>query len=577
MSAGQQHGERFGAMRFHRRSITARLCLTAGSALLFAGCHAGPEAPRKTIQDLYQEALVASANHGDVIQPRGIEAEPAVFKMIPPSATDNAANEESVIRRAEPEEIINPNEQLPAPAPRKPKTPLEGFPKLTIPNDLSSDDAPPATAINGQEITRRARPKPLPVVIPASVSAAAPYTTDEQAAESADNPADPIVSEIFEETEIQQALRILEAQANVTILFDDKISGIVNTNISNEPLSSALDKILLPQGYIHVKRKNHYIVSSADPDSPFFAYIAKRYRFEPLHQDADKLAALIPPRFKKYYQVAQNNANVIIIDAPQEIGDELLTRLRELDQPIQQVVLEAIVCVVAPDSGFRFGFDWSQAVSVSGTDKMKIGLTGLAFEGKASREGMRDAFSDFAVTSAFVKLLAQEGYITIRAAPRVTAKDGEKANISIARETFFSLQPSASNVLFRQDVQKVEAGISLEIVPRIRGNVVSVQIDKAEVSEDIRTNDTRESITTNPYPIISRRQVSTKVNVPDGHTIVIGGLVQRQTVDRESRIPVLGDIPFAGHLFRTVEKQEQDAEVAIFISPRIVPAEACYP
>jgi type II secretory pathway component GspD/PulD (secretin) len=90
------------------------------------------------------------------------------------------------------------------------------------------------------------------------------------------------------------------------------------------------------------------------------------------------------------------------------------------------------------------------------------------------------------------------------------------------------------------------------------------------VSEDIRTSDSRSELTANPYPIINRRVVSTDVNVRDGQTIVIGGLVQRQTVDRINRIPGLSRIPIAGKLFQTIEKQEQDVEVAIFISPRIV-------
>jgi type II secretory pathway component HofQ len=64
--------------------------------------------------------------------------------------------------------------------------------------------------------------------------------------------------------------------------------------------------------------------------------------------------------------------------------------------------------------------------------------------------------------------------------------------------------------------------------------------------------------------------------VRDGHTIVIGGLVQRQTVDRITKVPYLSRIPLLGKLFQTIEKQEQDAEVAIFITPRIVPTEpAC--
>nr|MBC8424664.1 hypothetical protein [bacterium] len=86
--------------------------------------------------------------------------------------------------------------------------------------------------------------------------------------------------------------------------------------------------------------------------------------------------------------------------------------------------------------------------------------------------------------------------------------------------------------------------------------------------EDIRR--ANPELALNPYPIINRRSVSTTVDVEDGKTIVIGGLVQRQTVDRVSRIFGLSRLPVVGRLFQTVHHQEQDAEVAIFISPRIV-------
>ncbi len=306
-----------------------------------------------------------------------------------------------------------------------------------------------------------------------------------------------------------------------------------------------------------------------DPESPLFSLISTRFQYSPRNHTPTKLAALVPKRLSQYFQISDDR-NLIAIEAPQKIAEDLLNRLQELDQPVQQVVLEAIVCVSAPDSGFRFGVDWNHTLKLNNIDQVKVGLTGLAFNGAASKYGVNNAFDDFAVTSAFVQLLAQQGYVTIRAAPRVTAKDGEKASIAIERETFFSLQPANANLLFRQDVQKVDAGINLMITPRIRGNMVSVEIERAEVSEDIRTNEPSSDQTANQFPIINRRRVSTKVDVLDGHTIVIGGLVQRQTVDQVNKVPFLGSLPVVGGLFRTVEKQEKDAEVAIFISPRIV-------
>ena len=74
----------------------------------------------------------------------------------------------------------------------------------------------------------------------------------------------------------------------------------------------------------------------------------------------------------------------------------------------------------------------------------------------------------------------------------------------------------------------------------------------------------------NSYPQINRSTVSTTVHLKDGETIVIGGLVQRQTVDRIGRVPMFGSLPGVGRMFQTVEQREQDVEVVIFISPRLV-------
>jgi type IV pilus assembly protein PilQ len=381
-----------------------------------------------------------------------------------------------------------------------------------------------------------------------------------------------LITESFEQTEIHEALSILANAAGVTIIADDSVGGVTSAQMENESIEIALQKVLMPLGLVHAFRDGKYIVTTGRPDDPLFSKVSERHQYLPQNHPATTLATLLPPRYVKYYQVSTER-NLISVEAPRSIAREILDRLREFDCPVPQIELEAIVCVSSPDKSFRFGLDWGHVVKVQGADSLKVGMTGLAFEGQSSPPGVRDAFSDFAITSAFVKLLAQEGYVTIRAAPRVTTRDGEKAQISISRETFFSLQPTNSNLLFRQDIQKVESGISLDIIPRVHGDMVSVRIPKAEVSEDIRTQDSRQELTSNPYPIINRRSVTTDVTVRDGHTIVIGGLVQRQTVDRVNRIPGLSRIPLFGRLFQSVEKQDQDAEVAIFISPRIVPPE----
>jgi type II secretory pathway component GspD/PulD (secretin) len=382
-----------------------------------------------------------------------------------------------------------------------------------------------------------------------------------------------LVSEIFEGTDIRQAIQAIAAQANVSVIIDEGVGGSTSAIIENEPFETALQRILLPLGLVYKREGDHYLIGKDDPASSMFPMLAETREYRPLNLSPQELAALLPQRFKPYVSVAEKR-NMIIVEAPPARLQEIHERLQRFDQPVPQVVLEAIVCVISPESGFRSGLDWGHALTLGDRELLNIGLAGLTLGGSVTPLGLQNYFNDFAVTSAFVRLLAQEGYLTIRAAPRVMAKDGEKAEISIGRESFFSIQPVNSQFLFRQDIERVEAGITLNITPVIRGDNITVMIEKAEVSEDIRTKDFNPQINNNPFPLINRRRVATTVSVQDGKTIVIGGLVTRQTVDRVSRVPVLGHCPGIGRMFEIVEKEEKDVEVVIFISPRLVTAPA---
>lgn len=383
-----------------------------------------------------------------------------------------------------------------------------------------------------------------------------------------------IAAESFQDTDIREALQILADTAKTSVVVDEKVRGVVNCTIENLSFEAALDKVLLPLNLVWVRRDNQYLVGIPEPDSALFWQLAEHHEFHPGHFQATDVLQVLPERMKKFVRVVEK-ANVLVIDAPHRQSEAILSRLEQIDQPVPQVILEALVCVMSPECEFKFGLDWQHAANVNGNDPFSIGVTNLGISGTFSRGGAAQAFDDFAVTSSFVRLMAQHGYLAIRASPRVTAKNGEKANISLNRETFFSPQTlttsgqnsTSQNFIFQQNIQKVDTGIVLEIVPQIRGDEVTFQIDKAEVSEDVRASGVD---TTNPYPVINRRSVSTTVHVRDGKTMVIGGLVQRQFVEQVSEVPGLSRLPVLGYAFKRIQRQERDAEVVILISPRIV-------
>lgn len=503
-----------------------------------------PEVPRRSLTELYHEAVAASLNsperNGALVSGfRTVESPVASEPFLPPATSAHGSP------------------LSPVPAAEESYTP-EASPASTVP--LLPPAEPPPPGINtgwraGGQKLKVIQADNADTVLPVSHSSSEPITA---------------VTELFEDNDVREALQSLATQANVTVIIDEQVGGVVSAVIEEEPFESALRKVLLPLGLVWKRTdQGEYLIGIPDPESPLFGKISERLEYRPLHLSPEELGALIPERDQKFLQLVDAR-NRILIEAPEEIAQRLFARLQELDTPIPQVELEAIVCVVAPDSGFKSGLDWNHAVSLNGSEVFNFGLAGLALGAKGSGAGVNNAFSNFSVTSAFVRLLAQEGYLAIRAAPRVTARDGDQARISITRESYFSTQPQSDQVFFRQEIKQVDAGIELDITPIIRGDNITVKIEKAEVSEDIRTSSLSSAITDNPFPKINRRTVSTTVHVKDGETVVIGGLVQRQVVDRIARIPVIGHVPGMGRMFQTVEQSEQDAEVVIFISPRLV-------
>lgn len=468
--------------------------------------------------------------------------------------------------------LAKPENNLGMHHPRNPdvivETPLQVIAPQEIPQPVLSplpntapSESPPATI-------------PIAPPPPAVSPSAAPRKSGPIVTVSATTQTEKPVSDIFTETDVVQAVQSLATQAGVAIVVDNTARGNVSCTIENEPFEQALKRILMPLGLVYRKKEDVYLIGSNEPTSNLFPHIAESIEYRPQHLSSQELLALLPTRQSQFVRMVEKR-NLIVIEAPHDTAQQIYTQLQTADQPIPQIMIEALICVVAPDKGLQFGFDWNHGLQVNGIDRLNVGLSGLSFTGQVSPYGAHNAFDDFAVTSAFMKLLAKEGYVTIRAAPRVMAKDGEKAEISIARDTFFSIQQGTNQFLFNQNIQKVESGISLNLTPSIRGDTVQIQIEKAEVSEDLRTIDPNQTITNNPYPIINRRNVATIVQVKDRQTIVIGGLMQKQMVDRETRIPVLGAMPYLGAAFRKIERQETETEVAIFISPTIVVPTAC--
>ena len=165
--------------------------------------------------------------------------------------------------------------------------------------------------------------------------------------------------------------------------------------------------------------------------------------------------------------------------------------------------------------------------------------------------------------NAQLNLLAQEGKATLLAEPQLSARNGAKASFLAGGELPYAVSNrDGTTILFKP------YGIKVDITPRVdAGGVIRATIE-SEVSSIDR------SVTTAYGPTLLTRKTNTEFNVRDGETMVLAGLLQRDASTDIDKVPLLGDIPVLGALFRSKRVQNKETELVVFVTPRVVSADS---
>jgi pilus assembly protein CpaC len=161
--------------------------------------------------------------------------------------------------------------------------------------------------------------------------------------------------------------------------------------------------------------------------------------------------------------------------------------------------------------------------------------------------------------NATLSALAQQGRTTILAEPQLSARNGSKASFLAGGEIPYAVTTSdGTSVLFKP------YGVKLDIQPRVdsSGNV------RATIETEVSNIDP--SVSTPFGPALLTRKTSTEFNVRSGETIVLSGLIQRETATNIDKVPGLGDIPIIGALFRSKRFQNRETELVVFVTPTLI-------
>jgi len=294
--------------------------------------------------------------------------------------------------------------------------------------------------------------------------------------------------------------------------------------------------------------------------------------------------------------------NALVLTAPPDIMNALQDVIAQLDIRRAQVLIEALIVEMSEGDGINLGVQWGSletgAVIQYGNSGAPIGqvMVGLEEAKDQTRteyytnaNGERTPYDvtesgDYSTLAsalsgvngaamsivmgdwtALISAVASDSNSNILSSPSITVMDNGEASFIVGEEVpvITGSTAGSNNDNPFQTVDRKEVGIKLKVVPQINeGDSVQLNIEQ-EVSNVLGANgavDVR----------FAKRQLNTSVMIQDGQMLVLGGLVDERALESESKVPLLGDIPVLGHLFKSTSTQTEKRNLMVFIKPTII-------
>ncbi|THB63897.1 MAG: type IV pilus secretin PilQ [Gammaproteobacteria bacterium] len=412
----------------------------------------------------------------------------------------------------------------------------------------------------------------------------------------------------FQNIEVRAVLQLIADFTGMNVVVSDSVGGSLTLRLQNVPWDQALDIILKTKGLSMRQNGNVILIAPTEElASQEKLELESQKQIEELaplrtefieinYAKASDIAALLGSAGEggssilsaRGSSTVDERTNVIMVRDTADVLAEVRKMITKLDVPVQQVLIESRIVVAnndfAKDLGVRFGYsavgyfgnDDDLLVGVGGKRPGDVdygGITAYESEAGSGNEGLLvdlpAASPAGAIGMAIGKIgsyllqlelsaMEVEGKGEVVSSPRVITSNQHTAMIEQGTEIPYEEATSsgATSVSFKKAV------LSLEVTPQITPNdriIMDLSIKKDSVGTIYRS-----------VPSIDTREVNTQVLVDNGETVVLGGVYEQTVTDSKTKVPLFGDLPVVGNLFKSTSKTDDRSELLIFVTPKIL-------
>jgi len=384
----------------------------------------------------------------------------------------------------------------------------------------------------------------------------------------------------FRNTPIEDVIRAVADQAEVDIIKSPMVIGDVTATLTDVPLEEALSNILAAHGYGYVAGKNMIrIAPVGEITEQAERLVSKIYRIT--YTDVSEVEKALEKFISRNASLSSNpgSSNIIVTDTESKIK-AIDTFISEIDRITPQILVEVRIYDITSHDTLDLGIEWEAGRNstfpgglgenpTSGPRNPFItsgfgGATGKTADSTigALRFGWLNAGIDVDVI-----LRAEQENINAKllANPRILVLDNEKALFDIVTEHPY-VERTITGDTITETVKFKLVGTKLEVTPHVaREGMLRLHI----VPEfGVKVSDV--PLASGDVPVVDTRKFDTITLVEDGQTVVLGGLRKKEVSQRTNKIPLLGDLPLLGALFRFEGEDTVNSEIVVFITPRII-------
>ncbi|HID32803.1 MAG TPA: type II secretion system protein GspD, partial [bacterium (Candidatus Stahlbacteria)] len=362
----------------------------------------------------------------------------------------------------------------------------------------------------------------------------------------------------------------IATQADINIVRYGEIRGIINARLDHISLDKALTLIFQGTKYTFKKTDDIYLVGDKSITSPAASALTTAKLIPLFHIKADLVPSLLPQTIPRANVKLVKEQNAVLVFGTEDIVKNAEEFIKTIDIESPQVLIEAMIVEVSRSAtkelGVRAGLrrpDTTHRTIIpqirytAGGDEINWLLDTLASYLHLRRLGFLP--KNFWL---YIHLLESRGKARVRANPKIATLNGNEASINVGWVRYYrTTTGTVENPIYQ--LHAVDAGIKLKIIPWVSSAGEITTVIQTEVSN-------LKSIGPEGLPEIAKRTAATTIRLKNGETVMIGGLIQKSKLKSKEQIPILGSIPILGNLFSFTTSTEDETELIIYITPRIL-------